>query len=237
MRERVKERAARGAPREAGVGGPWRGWKGAEVCRDRRPRRKDEDVESGRGRRAARWMGPGLATGPLVACACGRANDRLGCRLRRAMLCRNIAAGWDLSVQRGEAKASIWGAGAGMMTWSSLLDLEGSRGINDESRSLGNPLYGRTARSGQTEALRDLDAPITKTGAAGLHVRPTVGHLQASCFHPRLLENCTQESKEIDGWMLSWEHIHVADLESSCIQQSSYRKIGCHRSVRPSSLC
>ena len=29
------------------------------------------------------------------------------------MLCRNIAAGWDLSVQRGRAKASIWGTWAG----------------------------------------------------------------------------------------------------------------------------
>lgn len=93
LRERVKERAARGAPREAGAGGPWRGWKGAEVCRERRRGRRGEDVESGRGRRAARWvMGLGLATDPLVACDDG-AHDSLGCRRRRAMLCRNIAAG------------------------------------------------------------------------------------------------------------------------------------------------
>lgn len=113
LRERVKERATRGAPREAGVGGPWRGWKGAEVWRERRCGRRREEVESGRGRRAAQRMSPGLATGPLVACDGGRAHDSLGRRLRLAMLCRNIAAGWEVTSQRGEAEAGIWGAGPG----------------------------------------------------------------------------------------------------------------------------
>lgn len=167
LRERAKERAARGAPREAGVGGPWRGWKGAEVCRQRRRGGRGEDVESGRGRRAAHWEGPRLATDPLVARGGGRAHDSLGGRPRLAMLCRNIAAGWGLSVQRGRAKTGIWGAGAGLMTaflcwifWQDLgesmtkVGLWGIRFIADLLAHFA------TVRPGQTEALRDLDVPI-----------------------------------------------------------------------------
>lgn len=113
LRERVKERAARGAPREAGAGGPWRGWKGAEVWRERRGGRRREEVESGRVGRAAQRLSAGLATGPLVACDGRRAHDSLGRRLRLAMLCRNIAAGWEVSGQRGKAGAGIWGTGPG----------------------------------------------------------------------------------------------------------------------------
>lgn len=78
-------------------------------------------VESGRGGRSCR-AGPGLAT---VAWGAGRGHDSLGCRRRRAMLCRNIAAGWYLSVQRGRAKTNILGHWVGVIDdWSCWSDLE-----------------------------------------------------------------------------------------------------------------
>lgn len=89
-----------------------------------------------------------------------------------------------------EAKTSILGHWGREDDWSSLLEfLVGSRGINDESRSLGNPLYRRhlgafcTVRPGQTEALRKLDAPIDKLG----HVRLTHWADYMGCLQGQLL--------------------------------------------------
>lgn len=119
-------------------------------------------VESGRGGRSCR-AGPGLAT---VAWGAGRGHDSLGCRRRRAMLCRNIAAGWYLSVQRGRAKTNILGHWVGVIDdWSCWSDLEkdlgesmtkvGLWGIRFIAAALA-PFFFGTGRPGQAEALADL---------------------------------------------------------------------------------
>lgn len=116
-------------------------------------------VESGRGGRSCRAR-PGLAT---VAWGAGRGHDSLGCRRGRAMLCRNIAAGWYLSVQRGRAKTNILRHWVGVMTgpacriWKDLgesMTKVGLWGIRVIAAALA-PFFG-TGRPGQAEALPDL---------------------------------------------------------------------------------